>query len=90
MNGLRAAFDGVGDEAPVESGELPGMGLGEGEQIAIGDLAGGEQAGRIEPLTIKDADVVRPEAMARKADEFGEEFGYSRRISGKVRVASIS
>ena len=63
MNGSRAAFHGVCDDATVESGELAAMGMGEGEKVAVCDLAGGEQPRRIDEMPVEDTDIVRPKVV---------------------------
>jgi len=61
---LRPKENGVGDQAAVESRQLAAVGDGQGEQIAVGDLAGVEQAGEVDFLAVEEADVVRPEMVA--------------------------
>jgi len=90
MEGCGAGFDGVGDEAAVQGGELAAVGACEGQKITVGYLMGTEEAGGIKFLAVEDADVVRPKEMAREGEEFREDYGNGGGIAGGIGIALVA
>lgn len=83
-------FDGVGDEAAVEGGELAAVRACQCQQITVGYLKGTEKTGWNEFCAVEDADVIGPKDMARQGEEFGEYLGNGRGIAGRIRIALVA
>ena len=89
MDGLSALVDRVRDEAAVQGGEFSAVSDGKGEQVAVGDLAGGQEAVGIDSACIEQAYVVWPELMAREPTQIGEGFHDARWSAGRIAVAGM-
>ena len=87
---MMASFDGVGDEAAVEGGELASVGVGQGQQVGVSDLLGGKEAGGIEVAAVEDADVVGPEDVAGEGEEFAKQFCKRGGTAGGIGIALVA
>lgn len=90
VDGLGAVVDCVRDDTAVERGELAAVGYGEGEKVAVRDLAGGRETVVSESCLVEHADVVGPELVARIVDETRQQLGYDGRSAGRIGVSRIS